>query len=61
MKKYSVSVSFAGSIIVEAEAENERDAELKAEQIVFDMDDEEFLPKLEPQHVETNIIEEIAE
>lgn len=61
MKKYRVGVAYSGSIIVEVEAENEDTACEKAERIVETMDDEEFLHDLEPQHAETNIIEEITD
>lgn len=61
MKRFSVSVAYAGSIIVEIEAENEDDACEKAEEIVCYMDDEKFLHDLEPQHAETNVIEEITD
>lgn len=61
MKKYKVGVSYSGSIVVEVEAENEFDAEQKAEQMVGGMDDEKFLHNLEPQYIETNIIKEVTD
>lgn len=59
MKKYSVSVAYAGSIIVEVEAENEDDAYKLARDIADNMNDQDFLEQLDPQYQETDIIEEI--
>lgn len=61
MRKFSVGVSYSGSIIIEVEACCEDNACEKAEQLVEGMDNDEFLEALEPQHVETNIIREIIE
>lgn len=60
MKKFNIGVSFVGSIYVQVKAEDEDDAREKAEQIVFSMDDGEFLHDLQPEHNETVIIEEIT-
>lgn len=61
MRKFRVAVAYEGSIYLEVEAENEDAACEVAERMVESMDDEKFLHDLEPQHAETNIIEEITE
>jgi len=61
MKKFRVGVSYSGSVVVEVEACCEDNACEKAEMIVEAMDNAEFLNELEPQHAETNIIEEIKD
>lgn len=57
MHKYTVIVSYIGAIDVKVEARNEEEAEAKAELICQNMPNQEFIEKLEPQHIENSIIE----
>jgi len=55
-KKYTAQVSYGGTINVEVEASSKEEAE-EAEDVCEDMDSEEFLEKLEPQHLCTDVQE----
>ena len=48
-KKYKVVVSFCGAIDVEVKARNESEARTKGECKIQNMDNSEFIDKLEPQ------------
>jgi len=58
--RYRVITSYAGAIDIEVEANNEAEAENKANQILDEMDDEYFLLSLNPQ-VQGTEIEEVKE
>ncbi len=55
MNEYQVRVRYAGSILVEIEAENEAEAQEKGELKVQGMDSDTFVSALEPQHLSTEV------
>jgi hypothetical protein len=55
MSEYQVRVRYAGSILVEIEAENEAEAQEKGELKAQSMDSDTFVSALEPQHLGTEV------
>lgn len=49
MKKFKVTLSYSGSITIDVDAENEKLAISKAEEMADNMDAKEFVEKLQPQ------------
>lgn len=57
MKKFNVHLYFEGSLIVDVNANNEKEAHDKAHEIVAQMSDAEFLEALEPQYAGYDVYE----
>ena len=55
MNEYQVRMRYAGSVLVEVEAEDEAEAQQKGQRIVQEMDSGTFLSALEPQHLDTEV------
>ena len=55
MRKYRVRIRYAGSVLVELEAEDEAQAMEKGERTAANMDSATFLSALELQHLGTEV------
>ena len=55
MKKFQVRMRYAGSILLEIQAENEAEAREKGQRKAQEMDSDTFLSALESQHLDTEI------
>jgi len=55
MDEYQVRMRYAGSVLIEVKAENEAEAQEKAEQKVQGMDSDTFVSALEPRHLGTEV------
>ena len=55
MRKHRVRIRYAGSVLVELEAEDENQAREKGEGVVAEMDSDRFVSALELQHLETEV------
>jgi hypothetical protein len=55
MNNYRVRIRYAGSVLVEVQADNEANAQEKGERVVQQMDGDTFLSALEPQHLGTEV------
>lgn len=55
MNEYQVRMRYAGSVLLEVKAANEKEAQAKGERTVRDMDVETFLSALELQHLGTEV------
>ena len=55
MRKYRVRIRYAGSVLVELEAEDEAQARERGERTAADMDSDKFLSALELQHLGTEV------
>ena len=56
MKRYRVRMRYAGSVLVELEAEDEAQARGKGERAAADMNSDTFLSALELQHLGTEVM-----
>lgn len=57
MKRFKVNLYFEGSLIINVDANDEREALDKAMEISLEMSDEEFLKELEPQYAGNDVYE----
>jgi len=57
MNKYTVRIRYAGSILVNVDAKDETEAQQKGQTTIEDMDSSAFLSALEPQHLDTEVIQ----
>jgi hypothetical protein len=57
MNEYQVRIRYAGSVLVEVKAENKAEAKENGERIVQEMDNDTFMSALEPQHLDTEVMQ----
>ena len=55
MNEYQVRMRYAGSVLVDIKAENETEAQEKAERTVRNIDSDTFVEALELQHLGTEV------
>ena len=56
MRKHRVRIRYAGSVLVELEAEDGDQAREKGEVVVAEMDSDSFVSALELQHLDTEVM-----